>query len=111
MLIEEKSLSIPMADQHDFVDRLLDVPALPRLELPKELQLEEIRAVPSPSLKIFTPAMSRWRNDSLTAEVIFDYMGTPVAGRNSRWAVVQREHSRCIIRDRKFETSSWERLR
>ncbi len=111
MLIEEKSLSIPMADQHDFVDRLLDVPALPRLELPKELQLEEIRAVPSPSLKIFTPAMSRWRNDSLTAEVIFDYMGTPVAGRNSRWAVVQREHSRCIIRDRKFETSSWEKLR
>ncbi|MGB4740908.1 MAG: SNF2-related protein, partial [Fuerstiella sp.] len=38
-------------------------------------------------------------------------MGTPVAGRNSRWAVVQREHSRCIIRDRKFETSSWEKLR
>ncbi|MDG1893359.1 MAG: SNF2-related protein [Fuerstiella sp.] len=107
----EKSLTIPMSDQHDFVDKLLDIPALPRLELPKELQLEEVTAAPSPSLKIFTPAMSRWRNDSLTAEVIFDYMGTPVAGRNARWAVVQREHNRCIIRDRAFETQCWDRLR
>jgi superfamily II DNA or RNA helicase len=107
----EKSLTIPTSDQHDFVDKLLDIPALPRLELPKELQLEEVTASPSPSLKIFTPAMSRWRNDSLTAEVIFDYMGTPVAGRNARWAVVQREHNRCIIRDRRFETQCWERLR
>lgn len=111
LLATEKSLSIPTDDQEDFVDRLLDIPALPRLELPKELQLEEVRAVPSPSLKIFTPAVSKWRNDSLTAEVIFDYMGTPVPGRNARWAVVQREHNRCIIRDRVFEAKSWERLR
>jgi hypothetical protein len=55
--------------------------------------------------------MSRWRSDSLTAEVIFEYLGTPVAGRNARWAVVQREHNRCIIRDRVVETSAWERLR
>ena len=111
MLGAEKSLSIPAADQHDFVDRLLDIPTLPRLELPKELQLEEVRATPSPSLKIFTPQMSKWRNDSLTAEVIFHYLGTPVAGRNARWAVVQREHNRCIIRDRTFETNCWELLR
>lgn len=111
MLMTEKSLSIPADDQDDFVDRLLDIPTLPRLELPKELQLEEVRAVPSPSLKIFTPPMSKWRNDSLTAEVMFDYMGTAVAGRNARWAVVQREHNRCIIRDRVVETKAWERLR
>lgn len=111
LLSSENTITVPEADQHDFVDKLLDVPALPRLELPKELQLEEVHATPSPSLKIFTPNVSRWRNDSLTAEVIFDYMGTPVAGRNSRWAVVQREHNRCIIRDRAAETSRWERLR
>lgn len=111
MLSGENSLSIPEADQNDFVDKLLDVPALPRLVLPKELQLEEVHATPSPALKIFTPPVSRWRNDALTAEVIFDYMGTHVAGRNSRWAVVQREHNRCIIRDREFEGKGWERLR
>lgn len=111
MLSAEKSLSIPKSDQNDFVDRLLDIPTLPRLELPKELQLEEIHATPTPALRIFTPPMSRWRNDSLTAEVIFEYMGTSVPGRNSRWAVVQRDQNRCIIRDREFEANCWERLR
>ncbi|MEZ6123352.1 MAG: DEAD/DEAH box helicase [Planctomycetaceae bacterium] len=111
LLREERSISIPADDEHDFVDRLLDIPTLPRLELPRELQLEEVRATPAPSLKIFTPPVARWRNDSLTAEVLFDYMGTQVPGRSARWAVVQRDQSRCIIRDRKFESGSWERLR
>ena len=111
LLSGENSLSIPLDDQHDFVDTLLDIPSLPRLELPKELQLEEVHAVPEPSLKIFTPPVSRWRSDSLTAEVLFEYLGTSVAGRNSRWAVVQRDQNRCIIRDRDFEGKAWERLR
>ncbi|MEQ9407003.1 MAG: SNF2-related protein [Fuerstiella sp.] len=111
LLASEKSLSIPEADQHDFVDTLLGIPSLPRLELPKELQLEEVRATPSPALRIFTPPMSKWRSDSLTAEVVFDYLGTPVPGRNPKWAVVQREQNRCIIRDRDSETAAWDRLR
>jgi SNF2 family DNA or RNA helicase len=105
------ALHIPDADQHDFVDRLLDIPSLPRLELPKELQLEEVRVIPSPVLRISSPPTVRWRNDSLNAEVIFDYLGTPVSGSSARWAVVQRESSRCIIRDRTFENQCWEKLR
>ena len=111
MLAAEGRLVIPGSDENEFVDRLLDIPSLPRLELPKELQLEEITAQPSPQLKIFTPPNSRWRAEALTAEVIFDYMGTPVAGRNARWAVVQREENRCIIRDRSFEGNCWQELR
>jgi superfamily II DNA or RNA helicase len=105
------ALHIPDADQHDFVDRLLDIPSLPRLELPKELQLEEVRVTPDPVLRISSPPTVRWRNDSLNAEVIFDYLGTPVSGSSARWAVVQRENSRCIIRDRQFENQCWEKLR
>jgi superfamily II DNA or RNA helicase len=105
------ALQIPEADQHDFVDRLLDIPSLPRLDLPEELRLEEIRTTPEPILKLTSPPMNRWRNDSLSAEVIFDYLGTPVAGGSSRWAVVQRESSRCIIRDRRFEGVCWDQLR
>jgi SNF2 family DNA or RNA helicase len=55
--------------------------------------------------------MTRWRNDSLNAEVIFEYLGLPVSGSSARWAVVQRENNRCIIRDRSFEGHCWERLR
>jgi len=55
--------------------------------------------------------MNRWRNDSLNAEVIFEYLGTPVSGSSARWAVVQRESNRCIIRDRSFEGGCWEKLR
>jgi len=111
MLAAEGRLVIPGSDENEFVDRLLDIPSLPRLELPKELQLEEITAQPSPQLRIFTPPTSRWRAEALTAEVIFEYMGTPVAGRNARWAVVQREENRCIIRDRSFEENCWHELR
>lgn len=111
MLAAEGRLVIPGSDENEFVDRLLDIPSLPRLELPKELQLEEITAQPAPQLKIFTPATSRWRSEALTAEVIFDYLGTPVAGRNARWAVVQREENRCIIRDRSYEANCWQQLR
>ncbi len=111
MLAAEGRLVIPGSDENEFVDRLLDIPSLPRLELPKELQLEEISVEPSPQLKLFTPASTRWRSDALTAEVLFDYMGTQVPGRNARWAVVQREENRCIIRDRKFESKCWHELR
>ncbi|MFN5623155.1 MAG: DEAD/DEAH box helicase, partial [Planctomyces sp.] len=104
-------LQIPLSDQHDFVDRLLDIPSLPRLDLPKELQLEEVRVQPQPMLRISAPPMTRWRNDSLNAEVIFEYLGLPVSGSSARWAVVQRENNRCIIRDRSFEGHCWERLR
>ena len=105
------ALHIPASDQHDFVDRLLDIPALPRLELPRELQLEEVRVKPTPALRISSPPAVRWRNDALSAEVVFSYLGTPVSGGSPRWAVVQRESSRCIIRDRGFENECWEKLR
>ncbi|MCH2211166.1 MAG: SNF2 family helicase [Fuerstiella sp.] len=111
MLAAEGRLAIPVADEDQFVDRLLDIPSLPRLELPKELQLEEVRTKPAPQLKIFTPPASRWRSEALTAEVLFEYLGTPVPGRNARWAVVQREENRCIIRDRGFEAECWQQLR
>ncbi len=111
MLSVGGALQIPESDQHDFVDRLLDIPSLPRLDLPKELQLEEVRTQPELMLRISAPPMNRWRNDSLNAEVIFEYLGTPVSGSSARWAVVQRESSRCIIRDRGFEGSAWEKLR
>jgi SNF2 family DNA or RNA helicase len=104
-------LHIPAEDQDDFVDRLLDIPTLPRLELPKELQLEEVRVQPRPLLKIASPPMKRWRNDTLTAEVLFDYLGTQVSGGNARWAVVQRSENRCIIRDTEFENACWDVLR
>ncbi|MFM7920153.1 MAG: hypothetical protein ACKPJJ_08010, partial [Planctomycetaceae bacterium] len=48
-------LQIPLSDQHDFVDRLLDIPSLPRLDLPKELQLEEVRVQPQPMLTFPRP--------------------------------------------------------
>ena len=111
LLAEERRLVIPAADEQEFVDRLLDIPALPRLELPEELRLEEVRVQPVPQLRLFTPSNVRWRGDALTAEVLFDYMGSLVPGRNARWAVVQREENRCVIRDRGFESACWQTLR
>jgi len=57
---------IPDAEAETFVDRLLDMPVLPRLELPEHLRLEEVTAEPKPFLFVKTPPVGkrrRWRPD------------------------------------------------
>ncbi|MFO0919419.1 MAG: hypothetical protein U0872_14060 [Planctomycetaceae bacterium] len=73
LLRRTDDLVVPADDKHDLIDRLLDMPALPRLELPEELRLEEVRVAPQPLLMIHSPARTRWQTDRLRAEVLFVY--------------------------------------
>ena len=106
----------PVVDDGDaagFVDRLLDMPALPRLNLPEHLKLEEVTADPKPMLFVKTPVTGkrrRWQSEKLAAEVRFDYGGTIVAGSSSRWAIVQRDEGRCLLRNRTREAELWSQL-
>ena len=104
------ALTVPAGQEHDLVDQLLDMPAIPRLELPEELQLEEVRSRPVAHLTIRSPQGVRWHVDRLQGEVSFEYMGTMVKGSSGRWAIVERERGRCIIRDRAFEDQAWGEL-
>jgi hypothetical protein len=80
LLRRSDDFQVPNGEEHELVDRLLDMPALPRLELPPELQLEEVVVTPKPILVVHRSRKSRWHQDRLKAEVLFDYDGTSVRG-------------------------------
>ena len=92
------------------VDELLDMPALPKLELPEELRLEEVRVDPRPVLTVRAPRGKGFRGERLRADVEFTYDDVKVAGTSQRWAIVQRDRGRCLIRDREAEAAAWDTL-
>ncbi|RPI81955.1 MAG: helicase SNF2, partial [Planctomycetaceae bacterium] len=107
ILSSERALTVPREDGEALVDRLLDMPQLPRLELPEELRLEEVTAVPRPHLTLFTPRGIRWQHERLTGEVEFEYEGSKIRGTSPQGAIVQRELGRCMVRDRSLEGTAW----
>jgi len=110
LLRRSDDLQVAAGEEHDLVDRLLDMPALPQLDLPAELKLEEVRVTPMPILMIHPPNRSKWQQDRLRAEVLFDYDGTQLRGSSGAWAMVQRHAGRCMVRDRLAEGISWSQL-
>lgn len=103
----ERTLAVPKEDGESLVDRLLDMPQLPRLELPEDLKLTEVAAVPSPHLTLFTPRGVRWQHERLTGEIEFEYEGARIRGTSPQGAIVQRALGRCIPRDRPVEEGYW----
>ncbi len=110
LLRVEGALEVPADDGHDLVDRLLDMPQLPRLELPPELRLAEVSAKPTPHLTLHTPRGIRWQHERLPGEVSFEYEGTIIRSSSPQGAIVQREFGRCITRDRACEEAGWNDL-
>ncbi len=109
-LRDRQALEVPPGDEHDLIERLLDMPSLPRLDLPPELKLEEVRGEPVPQLLLSPPGAARWEPERLKGEVRFEYLGELVRGSSGRWAIVQREKNRCLIRDRSREEALWNEL-
>ncbi|GAB4141329.1 MAG: hypothetical protein Tsb009_11100 [Planctomycetaceae bacterium] len=109
-LRKSESITVPAEDDHEFVDQLLNMPILPRLDLPDHLKLEEVTCEPVPYLMVRTPSGRRWHSDRLTAEVQFDYLGSVISASHSGWAIVQRDSGRCILRNRPAEDAFWTQL-
>ena len=106
----EEPVTVPEGEEHELVDRLLDMPAIPRLHLPEELRLEEVRYDPSPRLTIRSPRGAVWSRERLTGEVAFEYPGSVVRGSSVQWAIVQRQAGRILIRNRELEEHAWQQL-
>lgn len=100
----------PNGEEEQLVDRLLDMPVLPRLMLPQQLQLEEVRLTPSKRLVIESPSGRMRHLERLVGSVRFDYDGEVISGSSDRWAIVQRDQNRCLIRDREAEERAWSEL-
>jgi hypothetical protein len=103
-------LAAKFGEEHDLIESLLDMPALPRLDLPEELRLEEVQAEPVPLLTVRSPRNKGWKHERIQGTVEFEYLGARVSASNTQWAIVQREQRRCILRDRDREAAAWARL-
>ncbi len=110
LLRRGEPIEVGQGEEHNLVDRLLDMPALPRLDLPAALQLEEVALEPKPVLVVHPPTKARWQQDRLKGEVLFDYDGMSIRGTSGRWAIVQRAENRCLVRHRGLEASYWSQL-
>jgi superfamily II DNA or RNA helicase len=107
LLRQGDELRVPAGHEHDFIDRLLDMPALPRLDLPDELRLEEVACDPVPHLMLRAPRGALLHGDRLQGDVLFDYLGTTVRASSSQWAIAQRSLGRCILRNKEREEQAW----
>ncbi len=110
LLRREPPMAVPDGEEEELVDRLLDMPNIPSLELPEKLRLEEVRSEPVPTLLIHTPRGSRWQQERLRAEIQFDYAGTLIRASSPQSAIVERQAGRCLIRDRPLEEIAWAQL-
>jgi superfamily II DNA or RNA helicase len=110
-LSDQNWLEVEDGEQQKLVERLWEMPLLPRLELPDELQLEEVRIKPEPVLSVIMPQTQQgWRQDLLHATVEFTYDETRIRGSQTRWAIVKPSEQKCYIRDREQEKTYWSRL-
>lgn len=93
------------------LEEVLRLPKVPRLDLPEELQYEEVAVAPQPRLKLTRLELSRWQPDRVGGELSFNYDGRVVAADDNRNAIFQSETRRIILRDRAAEQFAAERLR
>ncbi|MBC7816435.1 MAG: helicase SNF2, partial [Planctomycetaceae bacterium] len=110
LLRRNPPLSVADGEEAELVDRLLDMPNVPPLDLPENLKLEEVRVVPVPAILIHTPRGPRWQQERLRGEVQFDYSGTLIRATSPQGAIVERQAGRCLIRNRQLEEMAWTQL-
>ena len=111
-IAESEGIEIPAGEAHEAVEKLFRLPVLPRLELPEDQRLEEVRVAPGRELKISSGSTANGRlPDRATGAVRFRYDGEPIAGGDPRWAIVNSEARKCLLRDLDAEAAAWDELR
>ena len=109
LLRERGSLQAPKQDREELLRQILQLPRVPRLELPKELQFEVVRLAPRPHLKL--RPRERWTPDRLAAELSFEYDGTVIPSRQAGGGIYRPARRQWIVRDTPAEEAAAERLR
>lgn len=89
---------VPVKQKDELLPTLLRQPSLPRLQLPEELQYEEVSLAPKPHLKI-KPGKKNWGPERLIGELCFDYDGEKITQGQAGAGVFKNEGRRLIRRD------------
>ncbi len=109
VLRREGPIEVQGSEAESFVSAILAAPSRPRLDLPEELRVDEVRVTPRPRLTIGS-TRGRARTDWLTADLAFDYDGVIVAYGSSDADVVDMAARRVVVRDADAERRAVRRL-
>ena len=99
---------VPEEEREEFFSSLLGSPALPTLDLPEQLQYEEVTLPPRPCLKLFR--LSRYASDRLRAELSFEYEGRSISANSAARGIYEASTQRFYCRDVAVEKTAWTKL-
>lgn len=104
-------ITVPAAQKDEMLGEILKAPQLPRLDLPDDLNYEEVLAFPRPRLTIKEPEKNYWGPQKLRGELAFDYEGSIVESHDHSRGIYQPEGRRFLLRNASEEQSAAETLR
>jgi len=110
VLAQGHGLRVAEDDVDEFLERLLGLPALPRLTLPDRLGLRELQPDPIPQLLLSSPQLLTWQPQRLVGGVFFDYAGHVINAVSRRGAIVDRANRLLICRNQPREAERWAEL-
>jgi hypothetical protein len=97
-----KQLKVPAAAQDDFVRELLEQGAMPPIDLPAELNWEQVPGTPTPRI-VIRASNAKYGRPDLLADVFFVYGERELAARSAAERLVDSKIRRAWIRDRALE--------
>ena len=106
LLREDGAVTVPAGDRESFLQELLSLGTLPRLDLPPELRVEQA-VLETPCLHVLAPSAGA----RITCELRFDYGGTVVSWRDPDRFSHDRAGERFFWRDSEGEREAVSRLR
>jgi superfamily II DNA or RNA helicase len=114
LLRRQREVPVPAGQKQEFLEELLRLPDLPRLDLPEDLRYEEVATAPRPCLTIKRREAQRWSygrdQDWLVGDLSFEYDGHAVPARKPTRGVFEPEGRRLLLRDPAAERSFAARL-
>lgn len=107
MLRSKQELLVPATDRDELLQQMLSLPELPRLDLPEELKVEEVRLLPQPRLRVRKPSKKNFYvAERLVGELSFDYDGVVVGDDEPGRGIYQPDRRRLLVRDPDFERNA-----
>jgi superfamily II DNA or RNA helicase len=93
---------VPATQSQQLIAQLLDLPSIPNLEVPPELQFERVSFPPQPHLIVRESQFAPYRTE-LEAKLLFNYEGMKIDYFDSRNGLYDRDRNRYIERDLESE--------
>jgi superfamily II DNA or RNA helicase len=112
MLRRDEKLAVRAGQERELLAELFALPRLPKLDLPEEIGISQIKPAPRPRLKLRPPARNQYADaESLRGELSFDYDGQIVTSGLGSATLFFREEGKLIHRQPEAERAAAGRLR